>query len=441
MPTYEKSDAGNAELFKDLHSKDLRYDTSESPRWLQWRESKSRWVEIDESEMLGLAIQCTKYRLEQARQSQDGKEAHFAVNSGNLPRLKAIISLAQTKYPLNDPSIIWNRDPMLLAVGNGVVDLRSGTFRAINRNDYISYGIDTYYNPNASCPRWLQFLTEITCGNEDLIDFLKRSVGYSMTASTEEQVFFLLHGKGGNGKGVFINILGKVLQKYSAAIRFAALESNSRSDSERDIAELPGTRLVFASEGAEIKVLDTSIIKSITGGDIIRTARKFQHPFSFKPKFKLWLATNHIPKIQDDSDGFWRRIIKIPFLADFNSPEKRDNKLEEKLQNELEGILNWAIEGAVEWNKHGLQTPNFLFKEVLQLRNDSDEFEQMLEICFSRESDLLIAANEAYATYLGWAISTNNSPMTSNAFGRKMGERFKKKRTETGNFYIGVGIR
>lgn len=391
--------------------------------------------------MLGLAIQCNQYRWEQGKIAQDDSEKRFAVQSGNLPRLNAITTIARTKYPLNDPSIIWNRDPHLLAVGNGVIDLRRGIFRATNKYDYISYGIDTPYNPDAKCPRWIQFIQEITCDNEEIAQFLQRAVGYSLTASTEEQVFFLLHGKGGNGKGVFINMLGKVLQNYSAAIRFAALESNARNDSERDIAELPGTRLVFASEGAEIKVLDTSIIKSITGGDIIRVAKKFQHPFSFKPHFKLWLATNHIPKIQDDSDGFWRRVIKIPFLADFTAPDKRDNKLEEKLDNEIEGILNWAIIGAEMWNKRGLQTPNILMREVLQLRNDSDEFEQMLQVCFNRESALTIGATDAYTIYLGWAMSTGNSPMTGTAFGRKMGERFEKKRSSAGFTYSGIGNR
>lgn len=436
MSKYKRSDVGNAELFAEIYSHNLRFDNSSSPRWLYWKDSNHRWVEVDEPELMNMAIASTAFRFQ--LDPEDDKERAFAIQSGNLSRLYAITTLARGLSPIYAPHIQWDSNPFYLATPNGLIDLPSGKLLTGDKYQYVSRGISTPYNETASAPRWLQFIDEITVGNKEIADFLQRAVGYTLTASIKEQVFFLLHGKGGNGKGVFINTIGRLMEKFSTSIRFSSLEENPRGDAQRDLAELVGVRAAFSHEGAELKVLDTSIIKSITGGDIIRASRKYEHPFTFVPQFKLWLSTNHIPKIVDDSDGFWRRVIKIPFLAEFNSFGKRDNNLEQTLAGEMEGILVWAVEGAKMWWKDGLKVPDILLKEIILLRSMSDEFEEMVEMIFTRDKDSTVRASEAYTAYMLWAMKNNEKPMTITSFGRKMSEKFPKKRDINGAYYEGI---
>lgn len=441
MEYYAHSDLGNAKLLGDLHGSHLKY-RADTQEWLHW-DKGNHWQTLDREEELRFAGDTAKKRFDfvaQLNLEQQKKESSWALQSQSLGRMQAMLTIARSQEPIRSPGTEWNKHPLLLATPNGVVDLTTGNFRSGKRDDYISQHIDIDYDSKAICPRWFQFLDEIFAGDQTLIDYIQRAVGYAITGSTKEQVFFLLYGTGSNGKSKFRNILSNLLGHYSHTVRFSAFEENALGDAQRDLAELEGIRCVFASEGSEKKKLDTSVLKYITGEEPIRTSRKYGHPFTFHPQFKIWLSSNYLPRVDDNSYGFWRRIIVIPFNVKFEG-QNRDSSLEDKLIKELPGILNWAIEGASIWFKQGLRTPDQLLLQVSKYKDAQDTLSKFITDECETGLDLRVAASELYQGYLFWCMDNKERPITSTSFGTQITARFTKKRTSLGMVYEGIDLK
>lgn len=439
---YDFSDTGNASLLCDLYGANLRFDPK-TERWLQWRD-QHRWYELNPSHLQKLAIEAVNHRFELAKLCTDkaeaGKQASFAIRSRNLSNLTSMLKLASNMEPIGNYSIQWDNQPNLLAVGNGVMNLATGSLRPGQRNDFITRGLSLPYLSTAKAPTWERFLQDITLHRSDLIDFLQRAFGYTLTGFTREQVFFLLYGNGANGKDTFTNIIKYIIPEFAKDIRFSAFDENNTSDARRDIAELPGMRAAFASEGGKKVALETSSIKYITGGATIATARKYGHPFEFKPQFKLWLATNVLPQVDDTSHGFWRRIVLIPFDATFDGAS-RDNEMESKLIAELPGILAWAIRGAHLWSKQGLGTPDWLLLKVNEYRSAEDFVASFVEECCIEGSLETIKAGILYESFCSWCEDNGIKPITNTDFGRRMGQKYPRGRKPDGIFYVGLGLK
>ena len=198
----------------------------------------------------------------------------------------------------------WDADPWLLAVANGVVDLRTGTLREGRPDDRITMHSPVCYIPEAVCPRWLAFLGEVFGDDDELIDFIWRACAYSLTGLTNAECHFLCFGSGCNGKGTFNRVQRDILGDYAANTAFSTLEMSSRNSIPNDLAALYGKRLVTASELNEAVRLNEARMKMLAGQDPV-TAR-FLHGeyFTFVPNAKFWLAVNHKPMVNDDSTGF-----------------------------------------------------------------------------------------------------------------------------------------
>ncbi len=439
---YDHSDTGNAELLNHLFGENIRYDST-SQRWLQWN-SGHRWVEMEESALTKLAIKTANHRFDLAQdptieKAEAKHEFAFAIRSRDENRLASMLAIARHLSPIGNVGIAWDNKPNYLAVSNGIVNLTTGTLRTGARSDYISQGIDIPYDPSACAPVWTQFISDIMLGNQEHIAYLQRAIGYTLTGFTLEQVFFLLHGGGSNGKSVLTNIMIKLLSGFAKTVRFSAFEEKASSADKLDLAELPGIRAAFASEGDNRRTIDTTIIKDITGAAPITTRKLYKNPFTFTPQFKLWLTTNQLPKIRDDSYGFWRRVVIIPFDATFEGVT-RDNYMQIKLEHELPGILAWAVRGAVEWNAQKLVTPISLLLRINEYREESDELELFITANCIRNEVGTIRATAFYEAYRIWCGNNSTPPMTSTSFGKKMGAKFEKIHDREGWYYKGIHI-
>lgn len=438
---YDHSDTGNAQIFNELYGTTIRYD-SKNDRWLNWKNAH-RWYEMYEQEVTRLAIDSVDFRFDLAKSMEKEsakREVSFAIQSRNNNRLKATMEIARQLSPIGNFSIRWNNQPNLLAVGNGVVNLANSKLRPGERSDFISQGVAWPYMADEPCPVWKKFLSDIMLGNQEHIDFLQRAIGYSLTGFTKEQVFFVLHGAGSNGKSVLLNILRKLLESFSRTVRFAAFDQNNTSDAVKDLAELDGVRAVFVSESPESSALNVQTIKSITGGEELTVSRKYGHPFSFVPQYKLWMATNHLPTVADDSEGFWRRIIVIPFLAQFEG-KNRDLNMQSKLEDELIGIMAWAIEGARMWTQKGLSTPDDLLLKILAYRQEQDDVGLFIDECCLQTDGSSIQAGMIYNYYTEWATELGRKPITATAFGRRLARNYEKYHTKNGWSYRNLEMR
>jgi len=193
-------------------------------------------------------------------------------------------------------------------------------------------------------------------GDTELINFLQRSFGYSLTGSVQEHALFFGHGGGANGKGTTIETIAGILGDYA---RTAPMEVFTASPSDRhptELAMLQGSRFVTASETEEGRRWAESKIKQMTGGDKIAARFMRGDFFEYNPQFKLWLTGNHKPGLRSVDEAIRRRFNLIPFTVTIPDAE-RDKHLFDKLKEEWPGILSWMIEGCLVWQTMGLAPP------------------------------------------------------------------------------------
>ena len=234
----------------------------------------------------------------------------------------------------------------------GIIDLRTGATLPHAPERYITK--ITAVAPGGDCPRWCQFLAEITGGDVELQQFLQRIAGYSLTGSTREHALFFAYGTGGNGKGVFLNTLTAILAGYAAVAPMETFVATRHEGHSTDLAGLRGARLVSSQETEQGRRWAESKIKTLTGGDPVTARFMRQDFFTYQPAFKLVIAGNHKPGLRGVDEAIRRRFFLLPFTITISAPDK---ELPDKLREEWPGILQWAIQGCLEWQRIGLAAP------------------------------------------------------------------------------------
>jgi putative DNA primase/helicase len=137
----------------------------------------------------------------------------------------------------------FDDDPTLLNTQDGVVELSTGKLREHRIEDYFSQ-ITSCGVSDAGCPLWLEFLRVVTGDDPELMAYIKRVIGYTLTGSVKEHALFFLYGEGANGKSVFLGVIAGILNSYH---RTAAMQTFIVSTSDQhptDLAGLVGNRAV-----------------------------------------------------------------------------------------------------------------------------------------------------------------------------------------------------
>jgi len=436
------TELGAAERFTRLHGHRMRYDHRRE-RWLLWE--GHRWRPDADTAVARLAFTFARQWQreafdETATRREQVVKFTFALERRNT--LANMLYLARSLKPIADAGDHWDADPWLLGTPSGVVDLRTGTCRPGRPRDRLTMQTRAAFEPTAPCPRWERFLTEVFDGQDDLIAFLQRAVGYSLTGITTEQVLFMLYGTGANGKGTFVNTLKHALGDYAWNMPFATVELHERSAIPNDIAALVNRRFVIASETNDGARLNEARVKALTGCDPM-TAR-FLHSefFEFEPVAKFWLSVNHRPVVRDNSYGFWRRLRLIPFKHRFTL----DGTLAAQLEAEAPGILAWAVRGALAWQADGLTAPAIVVQATDAYEAESDPLRDFLEeACEVSNPQASEYAVPLFTRYKAWADrrglgERDRDRLSQTMFGRKMGERFEKDHDRKGWFYTGVTL-
>jgi len=402
------NDMANRELFMQLHGSDEFIWNNERETWLSW--NCQRWQQDHGNGVIFAAEDVSKELLRRtlAHPNPDpkvqAKLLKWCTTSGDRARLQSIERLA--RHPMGVPSKLFDTDPWLLCCKNGVLDLRTGDLRDGQRADYITRCLDYSYLPHAKCPTFDGFLDDIMQGDQDMIEYLWRVIGYSLTGDTTERAFFFLHGEGRNGKSTFIETLmalvGSGMEGYGQKARFSTfLKKAVTNNINSDVAHLAGARVVVASEADESQPLDVATVKELTGGDTARARHLYQGEFEFKPQFKLFLVTNKIPPIRETTYAIWDRLHYIPF--EWRIPEAQvDRKLPLKLYGELPGILAHAVRSCLFWQQENLMPPEKVLKAGKALYAENDLCGQyMLERC-AREDNNKVRHSELYADFHEW---------------------------------------
>lgn len=443
------SDVGNAERFVHIYGDNIRYNSTRF-KWLVWN---GKYWEIDNTgkvERLSKAV-IRKLQLEGKAIDEDKDEkseklkkqiASFVLKSENDSRIKAMINQARSQTGVSVQETQLDKDIYLLNLKNGTLNLKSGQFDKHNRKNYITKMINVDYKKDNDCPNWKAFLSKIFLGDTELIDYIQKTIGYSLTGSVTEQCFYMLYGNGANGKSTFLNTIQKIAGDYADSLKGSSLMVKRNDDGARgDLAKLKGKRFVIASELNEGQTFDESLIKALTGGDIVPVRFLYGEEFPLVPQFKLWIGTNEKPKVKGTNLGIWRRVRLIPFLYTFKDEEKDENFFEKFIEPELPGILNWAIEGCLKWQSEGIETPNKVKAAVDDYKTEMDFIQRFLNDCCVIAENCTAKVPELYEIYTKWCRENNEFELSNMKFTKKLKEKgFIQDRNTYCRFWKGLGI-
>lgn len=435
------TDMGNAARLVRLHGADLRYCYPWA-RWLHW--DGGRWAVDDCGEVTRRAKATIKTLFTEAATADDDTAkalAKHALRSQALQRINGMVTLAQSEPGIPVRPGELDLDPWLLNVQNGVLDLRSGVLRAHDRANLLTKMAPVAYDPSATCPTWEAFLTRVMGGDAELIHFLQRAIGYSLTGDTSEQAIFIFFGTGANGKSTFLEtIRGLLGDDYARQVRTETLMDGQRGTGPtEDLARLKGARFVSARETEEGKRLAEALIKELSGGDTLTARFLYSESFEYKPAFKLFLGANHKPVIRGTDYAIWRRIRLVPFAVTI-PPEEQDKQLPQKLQAELPGILAWAVRGCRDWQQSGLGAPAAVTEATTAYRAESDVLSAFLAECTVADPKGEVQAKLLFEAYKTWAEDNGEKPMTAQMFGRRLTERGLDKYKDRKNFTFYMGL-
>jgi len=452
------NDLGNARRLVKRHGDTIRF-CHDAGKWYCW--DGRRWVRDETGEIIRKAKVIVDEMLRQSVVMRRSAEAdtddaaveaaksfeRHAVSSGNHRRIVAMISQAESEPGVTIVANDLDADPWVFNCANGAIDLRTGEMRPHNRDDLISKMSDIPYYPDARCPTWERFITGIFEDDEELVRFVHNAAGYTLTGDTREQVFFILHGSGSNGKSTFIGALRDILGDYETKTSTDTLVEKKNAGNTNDVAALRGARLVSAIETSAGKRLAEALVKELTGQDAVTARFLYQEFFTFVPVFKLWLACNHAPIIQGQDHGIWRRIRLVPFNVQFQDADQpdgpyKDKDLPEKLKSEYEGILAWLVRGCLDWHKHGLPAAKAVRAATGKLQQDMDVLGGFLMECCVFERNAYATAKNLYSAYCGWAETNGEKPLSQRWFGLRLSERgnCQSGRTRAGKSWFGIGL-
>jgi P4 family phage/plasmid primase-like protien len=415
----ECNDDGNARRFVRQHGDDVRYCAS----WHSWLiYDGKRWQTDKTLEIERRAKQTARKIANEAAHADDDKTntalLKHAQRTKQAKGIKDMLLMARSDVPVTSDTLDGNR--WLLNCENGTIDLRTGELREHNRNDYITKMVNINYDTSAQCPTFLAFLDHIMKGNANLVSFLCRAVGYSLTGDVSERVMFILHGRGKNGKTVFCETISELLGDYAKTTPASTLMSKRDSTATNDVAALKGARFVFANETDENKHLDEAGIKNITGGDTISARFLYSEYFNFKPESKLWLRTNHKPVVRGTDEGIWDRLKLIPFAVRI-AKQEQDTHLAEKLRSEQSGILAWAVQGCLEWQRDGLGIPEEVETATAKYRKEQDNFANFISECCIVTDNAWTPTAALRNAYDVWCKERGERPsVTGNAFTERL---------------------
>jgi putative DNA primase/helicase len=332
--------------------------------------------------------------------SKDRQEwAKFAIRSDSGRGYRDMLFLASFNKAIAITSDLLDTNPWLLNTTNLTINLKTFEAREPRREDLITKTVGTEYDLTAKCPIWMKFLERTFGGDQELINYIQRAAGYSLTGSMVEQIYFFCHGTGANGKSVFLATLRTLLGDYAKQASFDTFLIQHTAKVRNDLAALAGARVITASEAEEGSRLSMQIIKSWTGGDPITARFLFGEDFTFKPTGKIWLAANTKPIISERNYAAWRRVHLIPFAVTIPL-EEQDRELETKLLEELPGILIWALKGLKEYHRIGLQPPEAVKAATDAYRRENDSLAAFVSECCEVQRLAICKNSDIFNAYL-----------------------------------------
>lgn len=440
---YSYDDTGNAERLKDLFGDNIRYNYT-SKTWMYY--DGKRWKNDDTGRMKILTdkvvdnMKNEKLFIAEGVNEEDMEKYRYRHWKDSRNHNKKVNMMKECEHLLPVTNETFDNDFNLFNTQNGFINLKQGVIKDHEKQNYFTKISNVEFTDKADCPKWEEFLDDIFLGNQELVRFVQRAVGYSLSGYTTEQVLFVLYGNGRNGKSVFLDILNEIFGNYSTNIQpQAIMASKNQSDASPEIAKLDGARLVTTTEPNEGERFDEGLLKQLTGGDRVSARKLYENEFEFTPQFKLWMATNHKPYVRGRDDGIWRRFVIIPFDKQIPINEI-DRELTDKLKRELPAIMKWCVDGFLEWQRIGLSEPAIIKEQRDEYRTEMDSISSFIEECCEIDYKYRVSASELFNAYDNWAKRNNQHKMTNVKFATEVLKKYERTTIKGKRYYRGLKI-
>ena len=363
--------------------------------------------------------------------------------------------------PLTIEGKEFDRNPWLLGVRNGVVDLRTGELMDGSPEQMVSRQCSCDYDPEIDMGDWLRFLDAVYNGDRELMDFVQRLFGYGITGSTCEHIFPFFLGRGRNGKSKLLKTIARVAGGYAASVPceiFLKGVGPRNADAPNPaIMKHEGLRLAFSSEVEEGSRFSAQAVKRMTGGDNLDGRDMYGAEWrEFEPTHLSVMIGNHEPVPPAGDPAFWDRTILIYHPVRFVKGEPDPNKLERPLDPDMDAklqamdpqVLAWLIEGAVKWYQGGrkLRPPESVRKITEDYREDADWITRWLDDCCVRSPGQESGSSTLYESFTLWYRENINSKAAATPSQRAWGQKlkalgeFRSVRRGGGYVYQGLGL-
>ena len=439
---YRWDDIGTSNFFADAYKNICRH-CPEAKNWYIY--DGHVWkIDIGGAVVSKLAKLFTSYMLDCRKYlDDDGQQENWIKYVANRIKKKnrdIMLADAATVYPVSIHE--FDKDQHLFNVQNGTIDLRTFELKPHNPDDFLSKIANVTFDENARCDRWERFITEIMQNDTEKAQFLQKSLGYALSGDTSEECFFIFYGNTTrNGKGTTAETTLHILGNYGRTAQPETIaqkqHTNGGAPSE-DVARLKGARFVNMSEPDKGLRLNSALVKSMTGGDTITARFLHQNSFEFKPEYKLFINTNHLPRVGDDSIFASGRVKLIPFERHF--PENEQDKGLKAFFRQPEnksGILNWLLEGLKLLKSEGLKQPDSVRDATAQYRADSDIIGQFISECLIQNPGQKTLFKNVHAVYEEWCKENGYGILNSNNLSAELNIKGKKtKRGAKGKAYL-----
>ncbi|MFP3040296.1 phage/plasmid primase, P4 family [Treponema primitia] len=439
---FQFTDATNAERLMEKYGTDIRY----VPEWKKWLVWNGSYWKVDEGALIHQkGLEMIRSIYDEILKTVDYHEKDViekaAIQSESMRRREAFIKAASLIPKLNIEVADLDKDPFLLNVKNGTIQVTTGEFRKHRQEDFITKMANVSYEPAADCPLWEQFIREIMEFKGGLVSFWQTALGWGITGDTSEQVMFILIGNGANGKNTCINVIMHVLGDYATSTPTETFMRRQGDGISNDIAWLRGMHFVATTEAEQGRRLSESLIKQITGNDRMTARFLYGKYFDFFPTFKIFMATNHKPTISRTDHGIWRRIRTIPFNTTIDET-KRDLHLGDKLIAESSGILNWLIKGAMRWKAEGLAIPAEVKSATDEYREEMDIIGSFIKDRCEQKPGARIRSRELFKCYQDWCEENNEHACSEKFFGMRLKELgIGQKRTSEARHWVNITVK
>jgi putative DNA primase/helicase len=351
----------------------------------------------------------------------------------------------------------FDSDPYLLNCRNGVYDMREQKFRFAKPEDYFTLSVTCDYPTGINvrkCDRWYEFVDEIMEGDKEKAAFLQRALGYSLLGVNREECMFLAYGRTRSGKGTLFNTIAKVLgmgtdNGYGGSVNSSLVCESKFKDRDYNapepmLADTVGLRYITLSETKKGALLDVNAIKSLTGRDPRKTRQLHCPAFTFTPQFTMWLSTNFLPKVNDDTLFKSDRLWVIEFNKHFDGDD-RDFSLKEIFENkDNQGvILKWLLDGYRMYTEVGLNPPAGVREATARYARINDRILCFKEDCLEDAPGERVSNGLLYSAYKAWCEDEEReyTPMGSTSFYTEMDRFYKRVRQNNARCFDGVKLK